>query len=250
MPYVYTKEFIPQANEFMGFGAFGQSAPANSAVRELQRALKQVSVDLDNTDYDPGPVDGRYGRNTHAALIRVGRDMLGWTAGPGCQSQCNTLRSAVQEVCADCIAEALPQLADKMPATGLSLSSADVAAIVGAYKDFLNAYIAEYGEGGELDPLQIARRDGMSIEEATEVAEARRAAAEGSDTVATTAGSGTTNRPGQQLQQAGFSWWWVVLFAGIGSGLVYMAYEDKKKQKAAAGGAPKGRRIPAPEMTW
>lgn len=248
MPYVFTKEYFPLAGCNScgggGFGSFGASAPRSDAVLKLQQALKDYAAQSDNVDYDPGPLDGQYGKNTHAAVIRLGVALLGWTAGPGCQSQCNTLRTEVKSVCADCIEGALPEMATKLGS--VSFDSGEVRAIVAAYRAFLDAYIAEYGEGGELDPAQIARREGVDLEEAERLAAARRAEEEAARLAAAEAARlaaeeeaarrAAAGGAGPGIQRAGFSgWWWVVLFVGLGGGLMYAAYKDKQKQEGAPG---------------
>ena len=214
------------------FGGFGQSAPSNTAVVKLQKALKQLSETAGEPGYDPGRADGNYGRDTHAGVIRVCHDVLGWTAGPGCQSMCNTLRTAAESACAQCIAEALPALTVAMPDTWPEFSPAEVDAVVSSYRAFLAAYIAEYGEGGELDPAQISRREDVPMDEAERLAaerlaEADRLAAEESARVAAAAAAGAASG----VRRAGFSWWWVVLFVGVGSGLWFATRKGKGEKK-------------------
>lgn len=253
MPYVFTKEYFPLAGCSScgggGFGAFGASAPRSDAVLKLQQALKQYAADSDNIDYDPGPLDGQYGKDTHAAVIRFGRDALGWTAGPGCQSQCNTLETAEKGRCAGCIETALPEMAAKLGS--VSFDTGEVRAIVNAYRQFLDAYIAQYGEGGLLDPAQIARREVVSLEEAERLAMERRAAEDAARLAAAEAArlaaeeeaarrAAAEGGAGPGIQRAGFSgWWWVVLFVGLGGGLMYAAYKDKKQQEEGAPGEKK-----------
>lgn len=209
-------------------GGFGQSAPSSTAVVKLQKALKQAAETAGVPGYDPGRVDGNYGRDTHAGVIRICHDVLGWTAGPGCQSMCNTLRTAAEAECARCIAEALPALTIALPDSWPEFSPAEVDAVVASYRAFLAAYIAEYGEGGELDPAQIARREDVSREEAERLAAERQAEA---DRLAAAAAAAVAAAGAPVVRQAGFSWWWLVLFGAIGSGLWLATRKTEKKPK-------------------
>jgi peptidoglycan hydrolase-like protein with peptidoglycan-binding domain len=192
-------------------GAFGQSAPARPAVTALQRALRAYATSTGDMDYHPGPADGAYGMNTHAAVIRFSRDVLepAGIVSRTCRSTCNTLRSSSKAFCKDCLAQMLTSMADaRLP--GLSLSGEDVGEIAAAYGEWLDAYIARYGEGGELDPAQIARREDVSLEEAARLAAERSGATPGGDTVAV-----TEIPSGGPAMAAKFPWLAVLLVAGV-----------------------------------
>lgn len=192
-------------------GAFGQSAPPRPAVTALQRALRALATSAGDMDYHPGPADGAYGMNTHAAVIRFSRDFLEpeGTVSATCRSTCNTLRSSSKSFCKDCLAQMLAAAAGgKLP--GLSFTPADIDAVTAAYGEWLDAYIAQYGEGGELDPAQIARREDVSLEEAARLAAERSGTTPGGDTVAV-----AEIPSGGPAVTAKFPWLAVVLVAGV-----------------------------------
>lgn len=244
----------PRRPAMRGLGGFGQSGPFSAAVKKLQTGLRALATSVGNDDYHPGPADGLYGKNTHAAVLRVSRDFLepqGLTTAE-CRSTCNTLALAAKSACADCLvtilrayngAQALPAAEETNVGVSLGaavpdepagtptperLTDAEIAEIAGRYRAFLDAYVAKYGDGGVLDPAQIARREDVSMEEAERLAAARRGG--------TPVTPGTTT-PGQpQLQKAGFSWWWVALFVGLG-GAAWYAWNQ--------GGGKRGRTSPS-----
>lgn len=161
---------------------FGQSASSQPAVSKLQSRLRVIADETGNMDYHPGPVDGQYGMNTHAAILRISRDYLEpeGLVSSTCRSTCNTLWARAKSACKDCLGTILGAMAQKVD--GVDLSSADINDIANAYGEFLDAYIAKYGDGGQLDPAQIARREDVSLDEAERLAMER--SGETGDTVA------------------------------------------------------------------
>lgn len=259
MRYVYTEDVIGTTSALGGcrscgggLQGFGQSGPYSDAVKRLQTGLRALAVALDNNDYHPGLDDGLYGRNTHAAILRLARDYLeprGITSST-CRSTCNTLWLRAKGACADCLAQMLRGINDAFvgmtygetdvppedAATTITpemqgfggygatdagaqrLSEADITEITNRYRAFLDAYVAEYGDGGQLDPAQIARREDVSMEEAERRAAERQAAQ-----------APAVPPPAPQLQKAGFSGWWILLFLGLGTGAWYMWDQEQKK---------------------
>jgi peptidoglycan hydrolase-like protein with peptidoglycan-binding domain len=253
MRYVYAEDVIGTTDGLSGCrgcGGFGQSGPYSAAVAKLQQSLKSIAAETDDVDYDPGKVDGKYGLETHAALLRVSRDFLEpqGLVESTCRSTCNTLRLRARSACADCIEQILRayndarlRLTTHETGVGVSLqdlagfgstdadtpnrlTDAEIAEVADRYKAFLDAYIAKYGDGGELDPRQIARREGVSLEEAERLAAERRAAAEGP---APAPSSPSAGKP--PIQKAGFSWWWLVLFLGLG-GAMWYAWRKRREE--------------------
>lgn len=248
MRYVYAEDVIGATSALgscRGCGSFGQSGPYSAAVKKLQIALRAVAQATGNDDYHPGPADGLYGRNTHAALIRVSRDFLEpqGLVSKECRSTCNTLWLRAKSACQECLATILRAISASgqvsvdagLGASGplpvslpgepdLTLTEAEIAEIADRYGAFLDAYVARYGDGGQLDPAQIARREDVSLEEAERLAAERRAAQEGGGTTPPP----TPTQPRRQVQKAGFSWWWILLFAGLG-GAAWYAWKKGKR---------------------
>lgn len=196
--YVHGESFI--VNEF---GAFGQSAPVATAVEKLQHWLVESGFEL-------GQPDGAYGLNTHAALIRA---MQAADVPATHTSTCNTLRLRAKSACADYLRQFLATLGDFYPD--------DIEEIVHAYRLFLDAYVAKFGDGGEVDPRQIARREGVGLDEAAQIAEAREAAQAEETSMAEAAAigepveGGGTSVVDARIAQARFPWSVVVIFGGL-----------------------------------
>jgi hypothetical protein len=232
--------YVDPSDPFSALRGFGVSASASSAVSLAQQALKSYALDTGNIDYDPGPVNGLYGRNTHAAILRVARDTLESLlfSTPEMRSTCNTMRSEAKSACQDYIGTMLRGMNQTIP--GLALTPEQIEEVQKAYVLFLEAYIIEYGEGGELDPAQIARREDVPIDEAAvlaaeRAAESDRVAEAELDTqtqVAQQTAADAAAAAGAQPRLAG----WkgiaaVVAVLALGGVLVKMYLDDKKKRK-------------------
>jgi hypothetical protein len=254
MRYVYVQDVIGTSNSLSGFA--GASAPYSAAVEKLQLDLQAFAEAAGNMDYHPGKHDGLYGKNTHAAVIRVTRDYLipRGSIESTCQSTCNTLWARAAAACAECLGRMLASMnnltitpvapaesgsmelfglrgtgdemevefpegipVDEEPSNVASgrLTDAEIAEVVAAYRQFMVAYVAEYGDGGQLDPQQIMRREDVDRETAERLAEERRRAAE-------------VVPPAPTPHKAGFSWWWLLLLAGVG-GAAWYAYRKSQE---------------------
>lgn len=217
---------------------FGQSAAPRPAVGKVQHALRALYASTNNEDYFPGPEDQAYGLNTHAAILRISRDFLepAGRSDATCRSQCNTLASSAKSVCKDCLAAMLAAMAGTaLP--GLSLSSEEINSIADAYGEWLDAYIAKYGEHGEFDPAQIARREGVSLDEAARLAAERvGATTPAGDMVA----SGEI--PAGGVQAAKFPWLAVLLATGVVGGTVVAGMYAEHKGKRGVTTPPVPRR--------
>jgi hypothetical protein len=129
-------------------GAFGQSGAESAAVWKLQAGLRAFAATA-GVDYNPGAPDGRYGKNTHAAVLRVARDYLEPTGKStvSCRSLCNSLRARAKSGCAACLSDViLPALTSV--AASLALTPGEIADVVEGYRGFLDAYVAEHGDSG------------------------------------------------------------------------------------------------------
>ena len=259
MRYVYIEDVSGSEASLRGLrgcrscgGFAGASAPYSAAVEKLQRHLAALADAAGSLDYHPGKIDGLYGPDTHAAVIRVTRDYLipRGSIESTCQSTCNTLWARAESACAECLGRMLASMNNLTIAVAQAVSTstggfhgfrgtgdemevefpeepvepvepvevpppltaAEIAEIVGRYRAFLAAYIAEYGDGGQLDPTQIMRREDVDRETAEQLAAERRAEAE--------AAAAALVKP-PSPRKAGFSWWWLLLFAGVGGGMYY-----------------------------
>lgn len=232
--------FVDPSDALGALRGFGQSAPASSSVAAFQTVAQQYARDVGNVDYDPGGVDGLYGKNTHAAIIRLARDLLvpeGIVPQTMC-STCNSLWVRAKGACQDYLGTILSALNIRLP--GLALSPSQISDIQIAYTQWLDAYITEYGDGGELDPMQIVRREDVPVDEAVALAaeraaEADRVAEAELDTqtqVAQQTAEDAAAAAGPQPRLAG----WkgiaaVVVILALGGVLVKMYLDDKKKRK-------------------
>lgn len=236
--------FVDPSNALGVLRGFGQSAPASSAVSVLQASVKQYAQQTGNGDYDPGPVDGLYGKNTHAAILRLARDLLEPLVFSTAEmrSTCNTLRVNAKGACQDYLGTMLRGLNETLP--GLALSPSQITDVQIAYTQWLDAYITEYGDGGELDPYQIARREDLPFEDAVVIADARSAE---SDRVAEAELDTQTQVATQTAEDAAaaaeakprLAGWKgavaVVAILALGGVLVKMYLDDKKKKKLRSG---------------
>ena len=225
---------------------FGQSASPRPAVTAVQQALHALATSTGNADYNPGPVDGAYGENTHAAIIRAAKDFLepAGLSTASCRSLCNTLASSAKSACGDCMTTVLGALGSKVP--GLGISAADIASVVSAYKEWLDAYIAKYGEGGALDPMVIANQEGVSREEAERLAAERTAAA-----AAAAAALATGEIPSGAPATAKFPWLAVVLVTVVIGGTAAAGWWlDRKGKRGVTTPPPHRERLyPVPWLS-
>lgn len=231
--------FVDPSNALGVLRGFGQSAPASSAVAAFQASAKQYAQQTGNVEYDPGPVDGLYGKNTHAAILRLSRDLLEPLIFSTAQmrSTCNSLWVKAKSACQDYIGTMLRGLNETLP--GLALSAAQITDVQIAYTQWLDAYVTEYGDGGVIDPEQIARREDVPMDEAELLADARAAEADriaeaeldAQTQVATQTAEEAAAAAGPQPRLAG----WkgvaaVVVVLALGGMLVKMYLDDRKKK--------------------
>jgi hypothetical protein len=210
-------------DDFRGLDALGQSAPAVPAVAELQRALRLVWERTGNNDYFPGPDDGQYGLNTHAAILRMSRDYLesDGTIPTQYRSTCNTLSSSAKGVCGADLKAILSVLPGRIPE--LSLSSNQIVSIVEAYGLFLDAYIAEHGDSGAPATDEPLPSTGETVV----------------DTLPPPVDDSATASAEPPVQKVGFGTWLAVLLVlGVGGAGIKLWYDNhKKKQRELLPGA-------------
>lgn len=226
---------------------FGQSAAKRTAVVTLQKALHAFAVSSGNANYDPGATaDGRYGQNMQAAVVRVSRDFLepAGLSTSSCRSIVNTWSTAAKSAGGDCMATILGHLPGVVP--GLALSSAEISEIVAAYKEFIDAYVAEYGDEGYTDPHAIANAQGISLDEATAIA-AQRAAAAAAAASGVTTGGGI---PGGGASNASFPWLGLLVAGGIIGGTLGLGWYYDRKGKQGVVTPPRLRHEQIQPIPW
>lgn len=196
---------------------FGASAPYSAGVKKIQEALVQHGFEL-------GRPDGRYGMNTHAALVRALVANRFLTAQQ--QSSCNTLRSAAMSVCSNALRVGVIVLMSKW---SVRISEGDGAALVGAYQAWLRARIAEEGEGEVADSDQEVVID--TGETALTQPDPGRPVWDGSRVAA------AVNRPEAIVEdvsiatglRAGFPWYWAFGLIAVSGAAVAAVIWDRRR---------------------